>query len=105
MLQEREIRFYSGNGLVQLAYVQPVAQLKVLCGPVKVLAAVKVSYILTTNLYFDHLEFNIFGAVSLQCRFITSVAIQLAFERFQYISSSQIWFAKIKVSHSIRGPH
>jgi len=29
------------------------AQSKVLCGPVEVVAAVKVSYILTTCLYFD----------------------------------------------------
>jgi len=39
-----------------ISYVQPVGQLKVLCGPSKVLAAVKASYVLTTNLYFDILN-------------------------------------------------
>ena len=31
-------------------------------------------------------------------------ALQLGFERFQYISLNEIQFAKIKVSHSMCGP-
>jgi len=30
--------------------------------------------------------------------------LQLGFKHSQYISLSQIWFAKIKVSHSVCGP-
>jgi len=51
------------------------AQSKVLCGPVQVSAAVKVSYILTTSPYFDNLEFDIFDAGSTQCQFITCVTM------------------------------
>jgi len=35
------------------------AQSKVLCGPVQVLAVVKISYILTTCPYFHNLQFEI----------------------------------------------
>jgi len=63
----------------------PRAASKVLCGPAKVLAVVKVSYIyiLTTCPYFDNLEFDIFDAGGPQCHFITSITIAV---RIQTVS-------------------
>jgi len=34
-----------------------------------------------------------------------SLPLQLGFERCQYISLNKIYFAKVKVSHSVCGPH
>ena len=45
------------------------------CGPVWVLAAVKVSYMLTTNSCFDNLDCGIFDAGGAQYHFNTSVTI------------------------------
>jgi len=50
-----------------------MAQSKVLCGPDKAFAVVKVSFVLTTCPYFDNFEFDIFDAGSLQRHFITYV--------------------------------
>ena len=50
----------------------------------------KVFYILTTCPYFDNLEFDSFVAGGPQCHIITSVTMQLGFERFQDISFSYI---------------
>jgi len=49
--------------------------LKVLCGPVKVFAVVKVSYVLTICPYFDNLEFDIYDAGGPQCHIVTYVTI------------------------------
>jgi len=57
------------------SYVQPVAQSRVLCGPVCVFTVVEVSYILTTCPCFDNLEFDIVDAGGPQCHFITPVTI------------------------------
>jgi len=51
------------------------AQIKDLCGPVKVFAVAKVSYTLTTCPCFDNLEFDICDTGGLHCLFNTSVII------------------------------
>ena len=52
-----------------------VAHWKVLCGPFQIFAVVKISYILTTCLYFDNLEFDIFDEDGLQYHFIMPLTI------------------------------
>jgi len=49
----------------------PRRPVEVFCGPAKVFAVVKVSYILTTCPYSDNFEFDIFDAGGPQCQFIT----------------------------------
>jgi len=78
-----------GNLWLKAATFNPrSAQSKIWCGPVYVFAVLQVACILTTCLYFDNLEFDIFDAGSPQCHYTTSVTIAIRILTISVISLS-----------------